>query len=84
MAETDARRDRAERVFDLVSVLEISSDGWTRTSDPVINSHLLCQLSYVGKCRAIMFGARVVSRVVVSGQGSRAREMPMMRSAFFA
>ena len=25
-----------------------SSDGTARTYDPVVNSHLLCQLSYIG------------------------------------
>lgn len=36
------------------------SRGWTRTNDPVINSHLLYRLSYPGKdfLRARILGAR--------------------------
>ena len=31
---------------------EIGSGGWTRTSDQVVNSHLLYQLSYAGTERS--------------------------------
>ena len=32
----------------------ISSGGTVRTYDPVVNSHLLCLLSYTGMCGVII------------------------------
>lgn len=37
-------------------VLLSGSTTWTRTRDPVINSHLLYQLSYRGMTRMLLIG----------------------------
>ena len=37
----------------------IGSGSWTRTNDPVVNSHLLYQLSYAGIIKSILKVGRV-------------------------
>src|ERR1700694_5806033 len=58
-------KKKEARVADL---LECCSPGMTRTCDPMINSHLLCQLSYWG-----MTGARILRRDPLGVNRLRAR-----------
>ena len=42
-------RDRVRRAWGITSSKVVSAGSWTRTSNPPVNSRMLCQLSYRGR-----------------------------------
>ncbi len=52
------------------SLVRAGSPGWTRTSNPAVNSRMLCQLSYGGSSIAtITHRAAAFVTVVAAGAG---------------
>ena len=61
----------------LVGDRQNGSDGWTRTSDRVVNSHLLYQLSYVGIINPLSSSAYilVVKEIFANGKSSFSKKI---------
>src|SRR5215210_3395483 len=64
-------------------VVPPGSPGWTRTSNPSVNSRMLCQLSYRGKLQMRLYGSRPAASSFRGGGAQGALELLNLRLEHF-